>query len=110
MQGIGQALLEQIVYEPEDGQLLSASLLDYALPRADDVPDIDVAFFEETPTAKNLLGVKGSGEAGCCGALPAVVNAVMHALRDFGVRHIEMPLTPEKVWRAIATAASVRAH
>ncbi len=108
VQGIGQALLEQIVYEPEDGQLLSASLLDYALPRADDLPNIDVAFFEETPTAKNLLGVKGSGEAGCCGALPAVVNAVMHALRDFGVRHIEMPLTPEKVWRAVATAGSTR--
>lgn len=103
-QGVGQALMEHIVYDPDSGQLLSGSLMDYALPRAGDLPFIDVHFFEQAPTAKNPLGVKGSGEAGCCGALPAVVNAVVNALQELGVRHIEMPLTPHNVWRAIDRA------
>lgn len=103
-QGIGQALLEKIVYEQGSGQLLSGSLMDYALPRADDVPDFRIEFFEGAPSAENPLGVKGAGEAGCCGALPAVVGAVMHALEEYGVRHVDMPLTPEKLWRAIAAA------
>ncbi len=103
-QGIGQALMEQIVYDPSSGQLVSGSLMDYALPRADDMPRMDLAFYEGAPTAKNPLGVKGSGEAGCCGAPPAIVNAVLDALKDDGVLHIEMPLTPEKVWRAISEA------
>ncbi len=101
-QGIGQALLEKVVYEGGSGQLLSGSFMDYALPRATDVPDFRIEFFEDAPTAENPLGAKGAGEAGCCGALPAVVGAVMHALEEYGVRHLDMPLDPEKVWRAIA--------
>ena len=101
-QGLGQALMENIVYDEESGQLVTGSLMDYALPRADSMPNMQLAFFEDAPTAKNPLGVKGAGEAGCCGAPPAIVNAVLDALKGDGVTHIEMPLTPEKVWRAIA--------
>lgn len=103
-QGIGQALMEEVVYDEETGQLVTGSLMDYALPRADVMPKMELAFYEGAPTAKNPLGVKGSGEAGCCGAPPAVVNAVLDALKEYGVRHIEMPLTPERVWRAIREA------
>lgn len=103
-QGIGQALMEEVVYDPETGQLVTGSLMDYALPRADVMPKMELAFYEDAPTSKNPLGVKGSGEAGCCGAPPAVVNAVLDALKDYGVLHIEMPLTPERVWRAINEA------
>ncbi|HSS63134.1 MAG TPA: xanthine dehydrogenase family protein molybdopterin-binding subunit [Gammaproteobacteria bacterium] len=103
-QGIGQALLEKVIYDPDSGQLLTGSFMDYALPRADEMPPFEVAFFEGAPTAHNPLGVKGSGEAGCCGSLPAVVNAVVNALAPLGVRHIDMPLTPERVWRAIESA------
>jgi len=99
-QGIGQAISENIVYD-EGGQLISGSLMDYGLPRANDLPNMAVEYFEDAPTAKNPLGVKGAGEAGCCGSLPAVVNAVLDALKDDGVLHLDMPLTPEKVWRAI---------
>ena len=101
-QGIGQALMEKIIYEPDSGQLLSGSFMDYCLPRAADLPDFHMEFFQDAPTGENPLGVKGAGEAGCCGALPAVVGAVMHALREYGVRHLDMPLTPEKLWRATA--------
>ncbi len=104
-QGIGQALLERVIYDSE-GQLLTGSFMDYGLPRADDMPPFELAFFEGAPTAHNPLGVKGSGEAGCCGSLPAVVNAVVNALAPLGVRHIDMPLTPERVWRAIQAAQS----
>ncbi len=104
-QGIGQALLEKVIYDSE-GQLLTDSFMDYGLPRADDMPPFQVAFFEGAPSAHNPLGVKGSGEAGCCGSLPAVVNAVVNALAPLGVRHIDMPLTPERVWRAILEARS----
>jgi len=100
-QGIGQALLEQAVYDAESGQLVTGSLTDYALPRADTIPPITIAYYEDAPTAKNPLGVKGAGEAGCCGAPPAVVNAVLDALKERGVRHIDMPVTSEKVWRAL---------
>jgi len=100
-QGIGQALLEEVVYDPDSGQLLTGSLMDYCLPRADDLPALNVVYYEDAPTQHNPLGVKGAGEAGCCGASPAVVNAVMNALKDHDVRHIDMPLTPEKIWRAI---------
>jgi len=100
-QGIGQALLEHAVYDADSGQLVTGSLLDYALPRADNIPDMTIAYYEGAPTGKNPLGVKGAGEAGCCGAPPAVVNAVLDAIKDTGVTHIDMPLTSEKVWRAM---------
>jgi aerobic carbon-monoxide dehydrogenase large subunit len=103
-QGIGQALLEEIIYDPDSGQLLTGSLMDYCLPRADDIPEMEIGYYEDAPTKKNPLGVKGAGEAGCCGAPPAIVNAVIDALSPYGVTHIEMPLTPEKVWRAIREA------
>ncbi len=103
-QGLGQALMEEIIYDEDSGQLVTGSLMDYALPRADSMPKMKMAFYEDAPTAKNPLGVKGSGEAGCCGAPPAIVNAVLDALKQDGVLHIEMPLTSEKVWRAISEA------
>jgi aerobic carbon-monoxide dehydrogenase large subunit len=100
VQGIGQALLEHTVYDP-DGQLLTGSFMDYAMPRAADLPALDCGF-HHVPCATNPLGVKGAGEAGAVGAPAAVVNAVANAL---GVRHLDMPLTPEKVW-AIGRAAA----
>jgi carbon-monoxide dehydrogenase large subunit len=103
-QGIGQALYEQAVYEPENGQLLSGSLMDYCVPRADQLPPMRNSFDEGTPAQTNLLGVKGCGELGTIGAVPAVVHAVLDALSERGVLHLEMPLTPEKVWRALRSA------
>ncbi len=100
-QGIGQAMLEHTAYDPETGQLLSGSLMDYTLPRATDVPDFTVELNQDAPTRTNPLGVKGAGEAGCTGAPPAVVNAVVDALKDYGITHLDMPLTSEKIWRAI---------
>lgn len=100
-QGIGQALYEQVVYEPESGQLLSGSLMDYSAPRADQMPPIRASFDESVPCRTNLLGVKGCGEIGTIGAVPAVVHAVLDALHERGVRHLELPLTPEKLWRAL---------
>ena len=96
-QGLGQALLEQSVYD-EHGQLLTGSFMDYAMPRAADMPELRTRFDESVPTGQNLLGAKGAGEAGCHGAVPAIVNAVIDAL---GVTEIDMPLTAEKVWRAL---------
>jgi aerobic carbon-monoxide dehydrogenase large subunit len=101
VQGLGQALLEEVVYDGDSGQPLTGSFMDYALPRADDVPPLVVEYDESAPTLRNPLGVKGAGEAGCCGAPPAIVNAVLDALSEYGVQHIDMPLTPQKVWRAI---------
>jgi carbon-monoxide dehydrogenase large subunit len=101
-QGIGQALLEHVVYDPE-GQLLAGSFMDYALPRADTVPPIAVGF-HPVPAASNPLGVKGCGEAGVTGALPAVMNAVLDALAARGVRHLDMPATPERIWLALQAA------
>ncbi len=98
-QGIGQALLEQAVYD-ENGQLLSASMMDYTMPRADDLPSVGVAT-HATLCTHNPLGVKGCGEVGAIGSPPAVINAVVDALRDYGVRHIEMPATPAKIWSII---------
>jgi aerobic carbon-monoxide dehydrogenase large subunit len=103
-QGLGQALMEEIVYDRETGQPLTASLLEYALPRADHIPRMQIAFFEGAPTKRNPLGAKGAGEAGCCGATPVIVNAVLDALKEYGVHHIEMPLTSEKVWQAIVAS------
>ncbi|WP_421704573.1 xanthine dehydrogenase family protein molybdopterin-binding subunit [Aliiroseovarius sp.] len=101
-QGIGQALLEHAVYD-EDGQLLSGSYMDYAMPRADDVPFYTVDHSCQTPCTHNPLGVKGCGEAGAIGSPPAVVNAVVDALRSAGydVTHIDMPLSPHRVWQAM---------
>jgi len=104
-QGIGQALLEDCVLDPVSGQLLSGSLIDYCLPRADDLPSFAVSF-DEIPCTTNALGVKGVGEAGVTGALPAVVNAVVDALSEYGLRHIDMPLTAERVWWAISAKNS----
>ena len=106
VQGLGQALLEEISYDRDSGQPLSASLMDYALPRADNVPPLVVEYYEGAPTQRNPLGVKGAGEAGCCGAPPAIVNAVLDALAGYGVTHIDMPLTPQRVWHAIQAARS----
>jgi carbon-monoxide dehydrogenase large subunit len=102
-QGFGQAVLERTSYDPDSGQLLSGSLMDYALPRADDLPDIEVDLIE-VPCASNPLGVKGAGEAGAVGSPPAVINALVDALASDGIRNIDMPATPEKVWKAIEMA------
>ncbi len=101
-QGIGQALMEQAVYDPA-GQLLTGSFMDYALPRADRVPAIDVGF-HPVPATSNPLGVKGCGEAGVTGALPAVMNAVVDALAAHGITHLDMPATPEKIWALLQRA------
>ena len=92
--------MENIVYDPGNGQMLSGSLMDYSMPKADDFCTFEV-ISNPVPAKTNPLGIKGAGEAGTTGALPAVMNAVNHALNDHGVRHLEMPLTAEKVWRAI---------
>ena len=99
-QGIGQAMLENAVYD-DNGQLLTGSYMDYCMPRADDMPSFKVHTLPGTPCTHNPLGVKGCGEAGAIGAPPAVINAVVDALTEFGVDHMDMPATPEKVWRAI---------
>jgi carbon-monoxide dehydrogenase large subunit len=104
-QGIGQALLEEVAYEAGSGQLLSASFMDYCLPRAADLPELRVQF-GELPTASNPLGVKGVGQSGCIGAPQTVMHAVLDALAPLGVAHLDMPATPEKVWRAIRQAAA----
>jgi len=96
VQGLGQALYEGVIYD-ENGQLLNGSLMDYALPRAASLPRLELAR-TETPTPVNPLGIKGIGEAGTIGSTPAVVSAVVDALAPFGVTHIDMPLTPQKIW------------
>jgi carbon-monoxide dehydrogenase large subunit len=102
VQGIGQALLEHVVYSDE-GQPLTGSYMDYALPRAADAPPMS---FESAPSpaTTNPLGVKGCGEAGCAGALPSVMNAVVDALSEYGIRHVDMPLTPLRMWQIIQAA------
>jgi aerobic carbon-monoxide dehydrogenase large subunit len=102
-QGAGQALMEEVVYDRESGQLLTASFMEYALPRADMLPEVVIGS-NPVPTQLNPLGAKGAGEAGTVGALPAVMNAVMDALAPLGVRQLDMPATPERVWRAIQEA------
>jgi carbon-monoxide dehydrogenase large subunit len=106
VQGIGQALMEDTVYDAASGQLLSASFMDYAMPRASDSPD----FIFETrnvPCKNNPLGVKGAGEAGAIGSCPALMNAIVDALhRGYGIRHIDMPATPHKIWSAIEKVRS----
>ena len=104
-QGVGQALLESSHYDPATGQLLAGSFMDYAMPRADTFPPLTTAL-SEVPSPTNRLGVRSGGEGGTTPALAAVVNAIVDALADLGVRHIEMPATPERVWRAIRAARS----
>jgi carbon-monoxide dehydrogenase large subunit len=104
VQGIGQALLEQAVYDPESGQLLTGSYMDYCMPRADDVPSFTVQYHEGAPCLTNPLGVKGCGEAGTIGGAATVMNAVVDALSDLGIAHLDMPASPERVWRAIQNA------
>ena len=108
-QGVGQAMLERTVFDPESGQLVSGTLLDYALPRADDLPALEFAY-NIVPCRTNPLGVKGAGEAGAIGSCPAVVNAIIEGLwREYKIDHIDMPATPEVVWRAIQAASPSRA-
>ena len=105
VQGVGQALMEAIHYSPGDGQLLTGSFLDYAMPRADTVPPLRT-LLGEVPASSHPHGIRPGGEGGTTPALGLVVNAVCHALKDLGVRHVEMPLTPERVWRAIREAGA----
>jgi carbon-monoxide dehydrogenase large subunit len=101
-QGIGQALMECVSYD-SNGQPITGSFMDYAMPRAGDIPLMAVGD-HPVPAKSNPLGTKGCGEAGCAGSLSTIVNAVIDALSEFGVAHIDMPLTPERVWRAIQDA------
>jgi len=102
VQGVGQALMEMTVYDT-DGQLLTGSFMDYAMPRAADVPAFELAE-HPVPAKTNILGAKGCGEAGCAGSLTSVMNAVLDALAERGIRHIDMPLTPFRIWQALHDA------
>jgi carbon-monoxide dehydrogenase large subunit len=102
VQGLGQVLLEQAIYD-SDGQLVTGSLMDYAMPRAHDAPMINIVS-HPVPTKSNPLGAKGCGEAGTSGGLPSVANAVIDALSEYGIRHLEMPMTPARIWQAIQGA------
>jgi carbon-monoxide dehydrogenase large subunit len=103
--GVGQARLEESDHEPETGQVLAASFMDYAMPRADILPALSAAL-KEVRTPTNRLGVRSGGEAGTTPVLGAVINAIVHALSELGVRHIEMPAAPERVWRNIRAATA----
>ncbi|MBT5111097.1 MAG: xanthine dehydrogenase family protein molybdopterin-binding subunit, partial [Rhodospirillaceae bacterium] len=102
-QGVGQALWEEVAYDPTTGQLLTGSFMDYVMPRADQFPSFAVGH-NEVPTPTNLMGAKGGGEGGTTPAPAAVVNAIVDALSDYDVTHLQMPVTPEKIWRAIHRA------
>jgi len=106
-QGLGQALVERCVYDPATGQLLSGSLMDYVIPRADELPAMSVTS-RDVPSPTNPLGVKGAGEGGTVGAPGAVIHAILDALAPLGVTHIDMPATPERIWHAIQAAARAR--
>jgi aerobic carbon-monoxide dehydrogenase large subunit len=108
-QGAGQILMEDIRFDNDSGQLVSGSFMDYAMPRASDLVSVQMKS-NPVPTKTNPLGVKGCGEAGAVGAMPAIANAIVDALSPYGVRHIEMPATPERVWRAIHGAGAVAAE
>jgi len=103
VQGASQILMEEVVYDPDSGQMTTGSFMDYGMPRADDFPSFDIAA-NVIPTERNPLGVKGVGEAGTVGALPAVMNAINDALHRAGAPTIEMPATPQKVWAALQQA------
>ena len=106
-QGVGQAMLENCAYSADSGQLLTGSFMDYCMPRVDDFPSFDLAY-NEIPCATNPLGIKGAGEAGTIGSAPALINAIVDALSVFGVDHIDMPATPQHVWKAIEEARGAR--
>ena len=110
VQGIGQAVLEGCIYDPESGQLLSGSFMDYCMPRADDLPAFEMEFVDGIPSTNNPMGIKGAGESGCVGAPPAVVNAVLNALSEFKVSAIDMPMTREKIWRLMNGNAQTAAN
>ena len=99
-QGLGQILFEDILYDNNTGQLLTGSFMDYVMPRSDDIPEI-VVEVSPAPTDTNPLGIKGAGEAGTIGAMPCVMNAAIDALSPIGIDHLDMPLTPDRVWRAL---------
>jgi carbon-monoxide dehydrogenase large subunit len=99
-QGLGQALCEEAIYDPESGQLLTATFMDYTMPRADWMPDIDFEY-QEIESPRNPLGIKGAGEAGTIGATPTLVSAVLDALSVRGIEHIDMPMTPHKIWQLL---------
>ena len=101
VQGIGQALLEQVLFDGGTGQNLSGSLMDYALPRAADIPSFEGALTQDFPSRANRLGVKGSGQAGAIASPATIMNAVMNALAPLGVTELDMPATPRRVWEAI---------
>ena len=108
--GIGQALLEQALFDQETGQILSGSLKYYALPRADDLPAFEGELTPDFPSRANRLGVKGSGQAGAIAAPATIMNAVMNALAPLGVKHLDMPATPSRIWQAIRTAQLVASN
>ncbi|MGH7087555.1 MAG: molybdopterin cofactor-binding domain-containing protein, partial [Stellaceae bacterium] len=103
-QGLGETLLEEVVYESGTGQLLTGTFMDYAMPHADEMPEIRSAL-APVPTKTNLIGSKGGSEAGNVGAPAAIVNAVVDALSPWGIRHIPLPARPEQIWRALRDAA-----
>jgi carbon-monoxide dehydrogenase large subunit len=103
VQGAGQIMMEEVNYDPESGQLVTGSFMDYGMPRADDFCNFDISA-NVVPTARNPLGVKGVGEAGTVGAMPAIMNAINDALHRAGAPAIEMPATPQKVWKALQQA------
>ena len=105
VQGLGQVMMESVVWDAASGQLLAGSFMDYTMPRADDLPSFEMGL-NEVPTTTNPMGIKGAGEAGCVGALPAVMNAIVDALSPLGVRSFDMPATPERLWRAINQPAA----
>jgi len=106
-QGVGQALMESIVFD-SDGQLVTGSFQDYAMPRADDFPEL-VSQLTEVPATTNPLGIKGAGEAGATGAPPAVVGAILDALKPLGIDRIDMPATPSRIWEAIHGSSARKA-
>ena len=98
--GVGECLIEEIIYDPDTGQLLTGSFMDYGIPRADIMPDI-ISEFENDPACTNPIGAKGGSEAGNCGVPAAVFHAMQNALNSFGFHDINLPATPERVWRAL---------
>ena len=108
-QGLGQSLMEETIYDPETGQLLSGSYMDYCMPRADNIPNIDFTYVDDIPCATNPLGIKGAGEAGAIGAPPASINAIVDAMKHLGIHHIDMPATQSRIWQTLQAASKADA-